>query len=176
MNEKRTDIDFSKHVVTTEKRESLLVHTLAIPGSLTNSVVFINTNSIMAVTGDFGNWIFCREFHPSEKSYVSDPYCIEKLKIASSQDPYDFEGKEAREEIEELLKDPEGSLSTEEKEWLKELSDASNGSEFEYIAEAMNYPGSFPAEMIPKGKITKFWLLAIFDAFDEICKRMKGVS
>jgi hypothetical protein len=170
---KRTNTDFSKHIVTVAKTDELLKHTIAIPGTILNSVVFLNTNDIMAVTGDFGNWIFCREFHPSEKGRVDDRYWLEKLQIGSSQDPYDFDGKRAQEEIKELLNDPDKSLSEEEKEWLNDLSDETDGSEFEYISKAMDYPSSFPAEMIPKGKVTKFWLLVVFDAFEEICRREK---
>lgn len=169
----RTDVDFSKHVVTTTKREGMLIHVLAKPGTHMDSLIFVNTNDVMAVTGDYGNWIFCREFHPSPTAKVDDHYWIEKLQIASSQDPYDFDGKVAQEEIEELLKDTDKALSKEEIEWLKDLSDAAEGSEFEYIAKVMDYPGSFPAEMIPKGKVTKFWLQVVFDAFEEICRRME---
>jgi hypothetical protein len=128
----------------------------------------------MAVTGDYGNWIFCREFHPSAKGRVDEHYWIEKLQLASSQDPYDFDGKKAKEEIEELLKDTDKSLSKEEKEWLQELWDATDGSEFEYIAKVMDYPANFPSEMIPKGKIIKYWLLVVFDAFEEVCRRIKS--
>lgn len=170
----RTNTDFSKHVLTTTKREGMLIHVLAKPGTNMDSVTFVNTNDIMAVTGDYGNWIFCREFHPSASGKVDERYWIEKLQVASSQDPYDFDGKAAKEEIEELLKDPEKSLSPEEKEWLQELLEATDGSEFEYIAKVMDYPASFPSEMIPKGKTTKYWLLVVFDAFEEICRRMKG--
>jgi hypothetical protein len=170
----RTNTDFSKHVLTITKRENTLIHVLAKPDTVMDSLTFINTNDIMAVTGDYGNWIFCREFHPSPSGSVSDIYWVEKLLSASSQDPYDFDGKIAKEEITELLKDPDQSLSTKEKEWLNELSEATNGSEFEYIAQAMDYPSSFPTEMIPKGKVTKYWLLVVFDAFEEICQRMKN--
>ena len=169
----RTNTDFSKHILTVTKREDLLVHVLAKPGTTMDSVTFINTNSIMAVTGDYGNWIFCREFHPSVSGRVEEHYWIEKLQIASSQDPYDFDGKIVQQEIEELLKDPDRSLSEKEKEWLNDLSDTANCSEFEYIAMAIDHPPSFPTEMIPKGKVTKYWLLVVFDAFEEICRRLK---
>jgi hypothetical protein len=51
---------------------------------------------------------------------------------------------------------------------------ATDGSEYEYIAKVMDYPSRFHVEMIPKGKIIKYWLLVVFDAFEEICQRMKG--
>jgi hypothetical protein len=216
---KRTDIDFSKHVVTTTQHEGLLIHNLAVPGTRIHSVVFINTQGILAITGDYGNWIFCREFHPGPKEYVSDHYWIQKLKIASTQDPYTFDSKTAQDEIKELLGIPMADLTPEEKkkldelgvhskediervlqtmedsddkdlltdllsecnkyspeerEWLQELSNAADGGEYEYIATAMDRPGKFEAECIPRGKVLNYWLLCIFDAFDEICQRLNG--
>ena len=40
---------------------------------------------LCVVTGDVGNWMFCREFHPSSKGHVSDYYWVEKLQMSSSQ-------------------------------------------------------------------------------------------
>jgi hypothetical protein len=171
MREKRTTIDFSKHVITTTKYEGISIYTIAIPGTLTNSVTFINTKGIMAVTGDFGNWIFCREFHPSKNNYVEDVYWLEKLRLASSQDPYEFDPDTAKNQIKELLENKEHKLSPNEQEWLQELSNAANEGEYVYIAKAVNRPRNFEAETIPHGKITKYWVLCIFDAYDEICKR-----
>jgi hypothetical protein len=174
MREKRTTIDFSKHIVTVTKHEGLLIYNFAIPGTLTNSVIFINTKGIMAVTGDFGNWIFNREFHPSKNNYVEDIYWLEKLRLSSSQNPYEFDSDTAKKQIKELLDDPDHNLTPNEQEWLQELSDAANGGEYEYIAEAMDRPSSFEVEIIPQGKITKYWVLCIFDAYDEICNRIKS--
>ena len=64
-------------------------------------------------------------------------------------------------------------LSDEEKEWLRELSAAADDGEYAYNGKAVEYPSTFEAEMIPRGKVVNTWLLVIFDAFDEICKRLK---
>ena len=122
MREKRTEIDFSKHVLTVNKQEGLLVHTLAKPNTYVQSFVFINTNDIMAVTGDYGNWIFCREFHPSKDGYVSDTYWVEKLRIGSCQEPSNFDSQTAQEQVTELLNIPFDVLTPTEKTRLKELS------------------------------------------------------
>src|SRR3989344_2189435 len=89
--ENRTGVDFTKHELIVTEQEGLLVHRLKHPEyTYMNSVTFINTNGIMAVTGDYGNWIFCREFHPNDKEGVSGGYWLEKLKIASSQEGQEF--------------------------------------------------------------------------------------
>lgn len=72
-----------------------------------------------------------------------------------------------------MLADPDQDLSEEEREWLCDLSDASDEGEYNYIAKAMDRPSSFDAENIPHGKRTDYQLEAVFDAFDEICKRLK---
>ena len=166
---KRTHVDFSQHVVTVTKHEKTLIHEIAKPESSTHSVTFINTNGIMAVTGDFGNWIFNREFHPGISEFVSDTYWTQKLRVASSQDPYEFDPAKAKEQIVEILRTQ--TLTEEEESWIHSLLSAADDGEYSYIAKAMDYPSSFESEMIPQGKIMKFWLEAVYDAFDEICKR-----
>lgn len=219
---KRTDVDFSKHVLNISKNDLVTIYDFAIPGTYSRSIKFINTCGIMTVTGDYGNWVFCREFHP-DKDGVSDGYWVEKLRILSCQDPYEFDTDTAREQIQELLgfrgmylsveekarlealkiktpgdvlialnkyelkdlsltdEDIElledlrsngNSLSDEERSWLSRLYDAAGQGEYPYIAEAMNRPWSFETECIPKGKIFHSWLPIIFDAFDEICRRV----
>jgi hypothetical protein len=103
---------------------------------------------------------------------VSDGYWIEKVQIASKQDPYNFDSDTAKSEIKKLLEQHE--MSTEEKEWLIELSDEADEGEYAYNAKAMEHPGSFDIEMIPDGKKIDYWLLVVFDAFEEICKRLKA--
>jgi hypothetical protein len=171
MRKKRTDVDFSNHVLTITRSKDCLLYNFAIPGRHTYSVQFINTHGIMVVTGDYGNWVFCREFHRSEEG-VSDSYWIEKLKISSTQDPYVFDSDEAARQVKELLEDSDHEFSEVEKEWLNELLIAAQDGEYSYIAKAMDRPGCFEAEMIPRGKVLNSWLPIIFDAFDEICRRI----
>ena len=176
---KRTSIDLSKHVITVTKQENLLVHDFKIPNTYKNSVKFINTNGILAVTGDFGNWIFCREFHPSEKGSVSDHYWLEKLHIGSSQVGTVFDSKSTKEEIElglEYQIEEYGYYGDElekMKEYYSDLLDYVDYSEWEYTAYAYNNKPSFlDTESVPFVKDTKTWLKIIFDCFDEMCNRI----
>ena len=104
---KRTDIDFSKHEVIITKLDNVVepcvIHYLKLPDTRMNSIKFINCGGVLSVTGDYGNWIFCREFHPSEKEYVSGSYWEEKLRIASCQDPYEYDEDATVAEINRLL-------------------------------------------------------------------------
>ncbi|MBF0554274.1 MAG: hypothetical protein HQK96_06885 [Nitrospirae bacterium] len=172
IRKKRTKVDWSKHKLTIKQiNGENVIYEFAVPGHRAQSVIFINAAGIMAVTGDWGNWFFCREFHPSPDEYVSDGYWIQKLKIASCQEPYDFDSVEVIREIEQLKKDHE--LSPEEIEWLDELEIAATDGEYAFIAKAMDHPSSFDCEMIPDGKVIKWWLLVVFDAFDEICNQLQ---
>ena len=171
MREKRTDVDWSKHVLT-ETHGETLIHRLCIPGTVSQSLTFINTQGVMAVTGDYGNWIFCREFHPSPDGSVSDMYWLGKLRNSSCQDPSEFDSDEVKRQVKELKENHE--LSAEEIEWLDSLESAADDGEYAFIAEAMNHPGNFDTEMIPNGKVTQWWLLVVFDAFDEICRRLQA--
>jgi hypothetical protein len=167
----RTQVDWSKHTLTSNETPELKVHHLHIPGMYQDSVKFINTQGICAVTGDYGNWIFCREFVPAADNYVSDGYWCEKLRNSSTQSSHQFDAEMARYEIEQLRKDED--LTEEESEWLDELESAADNGEYSYIACAMNRPESFDTENIPIGRSVHIWLLTVFDAFDEICRRLK---
>ena len=173
MREKRTRLDFKDHELIVKKSEDLSSYYLKKPNTVQDSILFINTNGIMAVTGDYGNWIFCREFIPTPDGYVSDGYWEEKLSIASTQKYEDYDYCATRKEIEKRLADKDDPPDKEEKEYYENMLDCVD-DEFEYTYRAYNdRPRSMDAESIPFVRITKYWLLVIFDAFDEICNRMK---
>jgi hypothetical protein len=178
----RTNFDFSEHELIITKSDGLLVHTLKHKDyNKMYRFDFINTNGIMAVTGDYGNWMFCREFHPSPDGGVSDYYWCEKIKIASTQEPFEFDHEATEKEIRDAIN---GGLAedgyTDEK--LEEMLDwyentlLYNVDEHEhfYMSEAyQNIPSHLDAESIPHHTKIKYWLLCVFDAFEEICYRLK---
>jgi len=170
MKEPRTNIDWGKHEVTKTEFEGVLIHKIAKPDTRCRSVVFINTQGILAVTGDYGNWIFCREFHPSKDGFVSDSYWCEKLRIGSTQKPSDFDSDGTEKEIRKMLK--EEDISNEDKEYLKDIIGEVNECEERYMVYAYdNLPKDRDPEYIPIIKKLNPWLECIFDAFEEICKR-----
>ena len=171
---KRTNIEFDRHQDIVTFEGTATVHHFKTPDSFIHSVKFINIHGVLVVTGDFGNWIFCREFHPSKDGSVSDMYWIEKAQISSTQEPYRFDADTARKDIDELLSNQEDyEWSDEAREWLKELKSAAEGGRHEYFVTGWEHPGDVDMENIPSGKRTNYQLEAVFDAFDEICRRMK---
>lgn len=177
---KRTGIDFSKHQVIVTQSEGLLVHYLRKPNTIHDSIRYINTNGILAVNGDYGNWIFCREFHPSADGFVSDEYWKQKLRNSSTQEPDEYSQELTISRINEKLNfglvdyGYEGEQLADMKEYLKECLNYANGSEYEYEAYAyQNYPSFTDSDCVVNVKITKYWLKAIFDGFDEMCRRLK---
>ena len=175
---KRTEIDFSKHVVTETKSEGLLVHRFGVPDASCNAMKFINTNGIMAVTGDFGNWIFCREFHPSPEGRVSDQYWHEKLRNSSTQVGKQFDSEGTRLALQAKIDGgyEEYEYQDEElaemieyaKECITLVDDQSAYQLFAY----REYPHGDGEDVICLYK-TDIWLQYIFDGFDEMCNRMK---
>jgi len=172
---KRSGYDFSKHEVTVKQTEDFLLHDLKKPNTVCGRVTFINTHGVMVVTGDFGNWIFCREFHPSPESGVSGSYWVEKLQIASTQVPEQYDPKKTEELIRERLEGED--ISEDEKEYYENLLQRIDESEEVYKSIAyMERPSSIDCEGVPYCESTKPWLKCVFDAFDEICTRMAAAD
>lgn len=178
----RTGVDFSKHDLNIIKSTTYSIYDLKHPEHVMMwRVKFINIDGVLVVTGDYGNWIFCREFHPTSDGFVSDYYWCEKLQINSEQKPYEFDSenteKELKEGIEKGLKDYgyEGERLEKMKEYYQDCLNYVYNSEFEYTSFAYNNMLSWmDSEDVPFVKSIKIHLKYVFDAFDEICIRMKN--
>lgn len=173
---RRTDVNWSRHEHSTKifkcGDEEIRVDILKRPDTICGMVKFTNTSDTLTVSGDYGNWVFCRPFHPSKNGYVSDHYWVEKLKICSQQrfdNEIDF--KETIKEINNLR---EECSSEEEILWLDELESICANEDFvEYLHKAFReYPKDFEHEYIPIAYKTPVWLPIIFDAFNEMCCRI----
>jgi hypothetical protein len=175
---RRTDFDFSEHELLIKESDGLLVHTLKHKDyNKMYRFDFINTNGVMVVTGDYGNWMFCREFHPSPDGMVSDYYWCEKIKIASTQEPFEFDYEATEKEILEAI-NVEGGFEGDDLEIMTEyyesLLDKVHEGEFYYEAYAYGeMPYLITSGCVPNNKKIKHWLLCVFDAFEEICSRLK---
>lgn len=175
LTKNRRNVDWSKHIIETIKEEHSLMYCIRIPNSSTNLVRFVNAYGVLTVSGDFGNWVFCREFHPSPEGYVSDGYWLEKLRMASTQGPQKYDRDGTVELIKKELE--EEDFTEKEKEYLEDCIYQSD-DEIEYMHQAFrNNVGRYEDyEQIPLCKEVDVWLLIVFDAFDEICRRMKADS
>lgn len=175
---KRTGIDFSEHELIVTEQEGLLIHHLKKPNTYWDSIKYINCGGILAVTGDYGNWIFCREFHPSAKGYVSEHYWHEKLKIASTQEATDFDGDATKialqEKLDEYKEEKGENAKNEVIEYYEECMSRCDGHELDYTYFAYREnPDDIDTEDVILIKDYKSWLKTVFDGFDEICRRMK---
>jgi hypothetical protein len=185
MRDKRTTCDFSKHIHTTtiykNEENEIRVDEFKVPGSRYGYIKFINDSEGMSIFGDYGNWIFCRPFIPSAEGYVSDSYWCEKLRIGSCQLIYDYDSEATSLELERLIKNGleeygyEGEELRKIKQWYKDLLHYVD-DEVEYSYHAYrSYNGlSVDFEDIPFEKDISIQLKIIFDAFDEICTRIKN--
>jgi len=183
---KRTNWDFSNHTHTvelfkSEKGNEIRVDHFREGESNMGYIKFINDERGLSVFGDFGNWIFNRPFYPSANGFVSSMYWNEKLKTGSSQDHANYDSEVTAKELKKLidggLEDNgyEGKELQECKNWLERLHYLCD-DELEYKCEA--YRGDKPVGMdyedIPFCKTGSIQLEIIFDAFDEICLRLKN--
>lgn len=177
MKTNRTNVDFSKHIVIENHYQdgeyNLDVWDFKLPDSeYTHRIKFINSCGILAVKGDFGNWVFCREFHPSAGGYVSGGYWDEKLKTYSVQSPYKYSPESTIKAIEEFVSELE-ETDEEMEEWIEKLNSAAD-DEYEYIYVAYREtPNGVDGETVPFGQDRHSYLNIIYDAFDEICNRLK---
>jgi hypothetical protein len=183
--EKRTSVDWSKHehkveIFTCGEKEIRVDH-FQVGDSKVKYIKFINTDETLTITGDYGNWVFCRPFVPSKDGYVSDGYWLEKLRISSEQKLSDLDFESISKEIEELINSGleeygyENEKLNQAKEWFKELLEETD-DEISYYAKAFrdySKPNFIDYEMIPTTKKMPSWLNVIFDAFDEMCRRLK---
>lgn len=184
---KRSGIDWSRHEHKTvinripvdqggKEFVSFRMDILKMPNTITNSVKFINTGGVMTVTGDFGNWVFCREFEPDGRAGAgaSEGYWKEKLSIGSCQVVEKYDSDATKAEIKRRIRDAEkDGIDKEEMEYLEELLNYVN-DEIDYRYQAYHLlPGNLDYESIPIKKITHHWFIIILDAFDEICLRLK---
>jgi hypothetical protein len=183
MREKRTAVDFSKHILTeTHFKDEITGHTLdvwdlKVPNTNWYRVVFINSCGVLTVDGDYGRYSFCREFHPSAEGAVSDGYWHEKLRIGNDLEWDRYDAEETEKEIKNLI---DGGLEDygyegEELEKLKEqftdlLGYVDDKIAYEYHAYRDTDIDDY--EMIPYVKKHNVRLDIIFDAFDEICRRL----
>ena len=182
---KRSSWDFKDHTHTveifkSEEGNEIRVDHFRKGTSNMGYIKFVNDPRGLSIFGDFGNWIFCRPFVPSDDGFVSDGYWNEKLKIGSSQDHSVFDSEETAKELKTMIKSglkDYGYSSSELKEvknWFKHLLSCVD-DELEYTYEA--YRGDNPTcldyDYIPFCKKGSVQLQIIFDAFDEICRRLK---
>lgn len=174
---KRTGIDFSKHEVIVTQNELVTIRHLSIPSTSHDNIKYTNVSGVLVVTGDYGNWIFCRPFAPDAKGSVSEQYWLEKLRNSSSQVPCEYNEEFLIQEINDKIAGLEeygyvGDELKKMKEYYEECLENTE-DEISYLSVARNIPSFCDYECMAISKDLKFWLKAVFDGFDEMCRRLK---
>lgn len=176
---KRTSIDFSKHELIVDESEKISIFWLKKSDSIVFNIKFIITNGLTIVTGDFGNWMFNKEFYPNEDENVSDDYWVEKLQLYSTQKGKEFSIEETEKALKYEIKEGleaygyEGDELSGAKEFYKECLEHLE-SENEYSNFIYKWKPTFlDYEEIPYCKVINNRLQIIFDGFEEICRRLK---
>ncbi len=181
-------VDWSKHRFTETKyplddKTNLFIYQLKIPDTSHGMVKFVNFDGVCTVMGDYGNWVFNREFHPKAKSYQAFHYFKEKLEIASCQKVgvYDSEEtcndllKELARYCEEYKIDPENT-EDEYVEYLKSCIEVSE-DELDYTYTAYRtYPSNMDSESVIFRKKPLVWFSIIYEAFHEMCGRLDALK
>lgn len=182
---KRTNTDFSKHEHKVELykcgEKQIRIDHFQVGNSRHDYIQFINTDEVMTVTGDYGNWVFCRPFIPTKGQTISDSYWIEKLKISSEQKlrdlDFDYMADMIKAEIKELIAEygeEDNERYNTEMDWYENLLEACEGEdEIQYLSLAYrDSPNWKDYDDVPISYKTPIWLQIIFDAFEEMCSRM----
>ena len=179
---KRTGVEFGAHDVTTITDSHVTSYLFSVGTKYMGSIRFTNAFGVMTVTGDYGNWVFCREFFPNAIDVgVCESYWLEKLRTYSEQDPYEFDEEETRKEIECWLDgtheyfDEDRPLTNDESVYLSMCLLALDQGELQYIHVAhFENVGRFKDhDRVPLVKKPKYALQVIFDAWDCMVERLK---
>lgn len=178
MTGKRTGIDFSEHELFVKQNQDVLIHYLKKPNTYYDCIKYINCHGLLVVTGDYSNWMFCREFHPSEKDGVSDSYWHEKLRISSTQVATEFDSEATKQALQEKLdeyKEEKGEDAREDViEYYNECIEKADEHELDYTYFAYReQPNGYDYDDVILIKDYKYHLKVVFDGFDEICRRIK---
>lgn len=181
--EKYSEFDFSNHNLKVEEYEHITIHTLQLSETSSRlKVRFMNIPSHLIIDGDFGSWMFCRNFYPNGRydDYCQPSYWMEKLRMDSSQDPAKFDKDETEKELLEGINGGleeygyEGDKLKEAIEFFDDLLQFYLDDEIEYQYQAFRkLPYFMDCEQIPYVRTAPIQLLIVFDAFNEICNRLK---
>lgn len=184
---RRTKTDFSKHTHTCKKLvdddTTAQIDSLQVGDSLHGAVHFVNTPFGMSVYGDYGNWVFNRRFIPNNKGEsVSDHYWIEKLQLnAQGLEFWEYDKELNKEHLEELKEEiPSYGLSEDSEEeameWVDDLLWHLEDEDWVSYTNIVYHetPPCMQGENLPIYKAIPIRLQVVFDAFEEICNRLKN--
>lgn len=171
-------LDWSKHELLIEQEGDITIFKLKIPDTCMQQVNFVNILGRLLVTGDYGDWVFDRTFYPQPGATVSDSYWLEKLKISMRHTKFELDWEAIEEALEGFIMKLEGEgvdITEEIEEWVDGMKRATaDRFEPEFLMAAYgNIPGNMDADDVPCYREVPVWLDIVFEAFEEICRRME---
>ena len=180
-------MNWDKHELIVKKDTYTKIWELKLPDSdVLHRLTFINSCGVMTVTGDFGNFVFCREFWPIPEGGVSEGYWLKKLKSKSCQNPRVFSARATEELLDgfisELLDGEHGDFSNEEdtlRDIVSDIQDINIDDNEDFVVNQIrdvleNYEFEVD-DKIPFliGYEYVDYLQTVFDGFNEICRRLR---
>lgn len=169
-------MNWTNFELTVERHGDIVVYTFKQLDTINYQTVWIVGKGVTTVTGDLGNWVFCKEFHPCKNQVVSRGYLDEKLEIYSVQESKVFDTEATLKAIQQFKDDFEdnyGEMNEEDEEWIEQLDNhVFDKIEYEEVAFRQK-PGYIDYEDVPYGRIRQPRLELVYDAFEEMCKQVK---
>lgn len=168
---------FENHIFSIEECGKFTIYKLKHPEySMMYKVEFIVGNNLTVVTGDYGNWVFCREFHPKTGEISSYNYLDEKLEINSVQKSTEFSTEETIKQLKHFVDNFTNNygreMNEEEREWV-DLLDSSVFDEIEYTNTAFREkPNSIDYDEVPFGTRRLRRLEIVYNALDVMCEKI----
>ncbi|WP_044213509.1 hypothetical protein [Flammeovirga sp. OC4] len=183
--EDKPKYDFSLHthtvdIFTNSKGEEIRIDTFQEEDYRMGLVKFKNDENGLTVTGDFGVWVFERNFIPCKGFKINKMYWSEKLIATSIREYCEYDPIQTCEAIEAIINNDledwgyEGEELENQKEFYEDLLNyVDDEIEYKYHAYRSLFPFDVDHDGIPYFKKGSVKLDVIFDAFEEICRRMK---
>ncbi len=148
-----------------------------------DNVKFLSSNENLIVTGDYSNWMFDKPFTPNATTEkISDYYWCEKVQLSSTQDPFDFDDDATKKALEEGINGGIEEYGYEDdrlEEMIQYYEDCLCHLDCKevYLAYAHdNLPRFCDHEDVVYFNKVKPQLQVVFDAFEEICRRLKEIE
>ncbi|MBU0630970.1 MAG: hypothetical protein KKC80_08710 [Candidatus Margulisbacteria bacterium] len=180
LRKSRTGFNFEEHELEINNLGECIIYKFAKPDLFCHSVTFINIAGHLVVTGDWGHYVFKREFRPDAEGYVSDDYWCSKLNHYNEKHWGEYSSEETYQLLQELIADykTDNDIKDEDEdddEYIFAAKDLQRYtySEYAYLNQLENedLEPLYHEDIMPCYSIKKK-LLYIFDAFEAICERL----
>ena len=171
---KRTNIDFTNFSLTINECEYL---TYVLKNDVGSIIKFITDDSHLYVVGDYGNWIFNRNFIPVNGGSVLDYYWVRLLRERSTQNPFIFSKHKTCITIDAMIVNIEVNYPNDSQKKIDLIKYFKNSKEYvdneqEYLWFVSEHKPNWYLNDIIVEYDYMYDILVVFDAFEEICRTL----